>query len=85
MGPRLLHAGWHAWRPAVPLARWARLAAPAGLAAGVLATPYHGRSGDDGRVRLDAPAAACQLQVWHPDLPMGTPAVAQALPLGAPS
>jgi len=47
----------------------------------VVATPWHAVTGDDGRARLDAPAAVYRLQVWHPDLPVGAPAVAQVLTL----
>jgi plastocyanin len=47
----------------------------------VVPTPYFAVTGSEGRVRLEAPAAAYELLVWHPDLPVGTPALAQPLAL----
>lgn len=46
----------------------------------VVDTPYHGLTGADGRLALPAvPAGAYQLRSWHPALPPGEPALAQAL------
>jgi plastocyanin len=47
----------------------------------VVETPWHAVTDADGRARLDAPAADYRLQVWHPDLPVGAPAVGQPLTL----
>jgi plastocyanin len=46
----------------------------------VVPTPYYGQSGANGSVKLDnVPAGSYQLLVWHPDLPVGAPARAQAV------
>lgn len=34
----------------------------------VLDTPYFGKTGDDGKARLDAPAGKYRMRVWHPRL-----------------
>lgn len=47
----------------------------------VVETPWHATTDAEGRARLDAPAAAYQLQVWHPELPAGAPALTQPLVL----
>lgn len=47
----------------------------------VVPTPWYAVTGIDGRAQLDAPADGYQLQVWHHDLPVGAPAVAQPLAL----
>jgi plastocyanin len=50
----------------------------------VVETPHHAVSGADGRVRLDAvPAGSYRLRVWHPELPVGAPALEQPLAVGA--
>lgn len=50
----------------------------------VVETPHHGRSGADGRVRLDnVPPGAYTLHAWHPALPVGAPAVER--PLAVPA
>lgn len=46
----------------------------------VLDTPWHARSGADGRVRLDAPPGDYILQVWHAN---ATKPYAQGITLGA--
>lgn len=47
-------------------------------------TPYLGISGANGRLRLsDVPAGSYRLRSWHPDLPVGAPALDQALVVGA--
>lgn len=50
----------------------------------VVATPHFGHSGADGRVRLaDVPPGSYRLRVWHAELPLGTPALDQALQVPA--
>jgi plastocyanin len=49
----------------------------------VVPTPWYGRSGDDGRVLIDAPPGTYRLLAWHPDLPVGAPALSQPLVLAA--
>lgn len=34
----------------------------------VVDTPYFGRTGSDGRVRIEAPAGRYRLRLWHPEL-----------------
>jgi plastocyanin len=34
----------------------------------VVDTPYFGRTGPDGRVRIEAPAGRYRLRLWHPEL-----------------
>ena len=47
-------------------------------------TPYHGRSGADGRVQIDdVPPGSYRLRSWHPALPPGAPALDQPLQLAA--
>ena len=45
----------------------------------VVATPYHGVSGADGRIRLDVPAGSYRLRSWHNSLPTGAPPLDEAL------
>jgi plastocyanin len=50
----------------------------------VVETPYFGRSGSAGRVVLDnVPAGAYRLRTWHPALPVGAPAIDQAVTVAA--
>jgi plastocyanin len=50
----------------------------------VLETPWHARTGADGRAQLDAPPpGAYKLRAWHPGLPPGQPAAEQAVQLPA--
>lgn len=50
----------------------------------IIDTPWHGRTGDDGRwVFAQAPAGAYRLRTWHPELPVGAPPGDQALRLEA--
>ena len=50
----------------------------------VVDTPYFGRSPAGGRLSLDnVPPGSYRLRVWHPDLPVGAPALDQALALPA--
>lgn len=50
----------------------------------VVDTPYHGQSAADGRIRLsDVPPGSYRLRSWHPDLPVGAPALDQVLVVGA--
>ena len=50
----------------------------------VVDTPYHGRTGPDGSVTLEAvPAANYQLRAWHPSQPVGAPASERALSVPA--
>ena len=47
-------------------------------------TPYFGRSGPDGKVSLDnLPPGSYRLRTWHTRLPVGTPALDQALTVPA--
>lgn len=47
-------------------------------------TPYLGLTGANGRLRLpDVPPGPYRLRSWHPDLPVGAPALDQALVVGA--
>lgn len=49
-------------------------------------TPYLGLTGANGRVRLpDVPPGHYRLRSWHPDLPVGAPALDQALVVGPAS
>lgn len=46
----------------------------------VVETPWHGRTGPDGRVQLtQVPAGGYRLRAWHPSLVAGAPASEQAL------
>ena len=46
----------------------------------VVPTPYYGRAGADGVVKLGlVPPGAYRLRTWHADLPVGAPAAEQAL------
>ncbi len=46
----------------------------------IVDTPWYGRSGADGRVRLpQPPAGSYKLRVWHASLPVGDPASEQPL------
>lgn len=49
----------------------------------VVETPYHGVSGADGRLKIDAPPGAYRLRAWHNSLPTGAPASDQALTVAA--
>jgi plastocyanin len=49
----------------------------------VVETPWHAKSGADGRVRIEAPAGSYRLLAWHPDFAPGAPAQAQPLVLPA--
>ena len=50
----------------------------------VVPTPYFGRSGADGKLSLDnVPAGNYRLRTWHIRLPVGTPALDQALTVPA--
>lgn len=50
----------------------------------VVDTPYHGRTGADGRLRLaDVPPGSYRLRAWHADLPTGAPALEQPLQVPA--
>nr|WP_315245757.1 methylamine utilization protein [uncultured Albidiferax sp.] len=50
----------------------------------VVPTPYFGRSGADGKLSLDnVPAGNYRLRTWHTRLPVGTPALDQALTVPA--
>jgi plastocyanin len=50
----------------------------------VVETPWHGQTNPLGQWRAPAvPAGSYTLQVWHPDLPTGTPPQGQALQVGA--
>lgn len=50
----------------------------------VVETPHYGRTGVDGRLKLDdVPAGTYRLRTWHPDLPVGAPAEDQPLQLPA--
>ena len=47
-------------------------------------TPWNGRSGDDGAIRIDGvPAGKYQLRVWHAGLPAGSEPAAVPVTLGA--
>ena len=49
----------------------------------VVDTPYYGQTAGNGRLRLaDVPAGTYRLRSWHPDLPVGAPALDQALVVG---
>ena len=49
----------------------------------VVETPYYGRSGPDGQVVLgNVPPGSYRLRAWHPALPVGAPALDQALTVG---
>ncbi|MEO7939771.1 MAG: methylamine utilization protein [Burkholderiaceae bacterium] len=57
-----------------------------GMAAWVVVvdTPYYGRSTATGTVAMaGVPAGSYRLRVWHPSLPVGTPAAEQPLVVGA--
>ena len=46
----------------------------------VVDTPYYGKTAGTGRVILpQVPAGSYRLRVWHPDLPVGAPALDRAL------
>ncbi len=45
----------------------------------VVETPYHARSVSNGKVQIEVPPGSYRLRVWHPDLPVGAPALDQAL------
>ncbi len=50
----------------------------------VVETPFYGRSAANGHVMLDnVPAGSYRLRAWHPNLPVGAPALDQALTLAA--
>ena len=50
----------------------------------VVETPYHARSGPNGRVMLDAvPEGNYRLRTWHAGMPVGAPALDQALRVSA--
>jgi plastocyanin len=50
----------------------------------VVPTPYFGRSGPDGKLSLDnLPAGNYRLRTWHIRLPVGAPALDQALTVSA--
>ena len=49
----------------------------------VLDTPYSAITDAGGNVTLQAPAGDYSLQVWHPQLPAGTPVIRRKLSLGA--
>ena len=50
----------------------------------VVPTPYFGRSGPDGKLTLDnLPPGNYRLRTWHVQLPVGTPALDQALTVPA--
>jgi len=49
----------------------------------IVETPWFARTDAQGRARLaDVPAGRHQLRTWHTDLPVGAPALSQALELG---
>ncbi len=46
----------------------------------VVDTPFHGRTGPDGKLSISAmPTGRYRLRVWHPAMPPGAPALDQAL------
>lgn len=48
----------------------------------VVDTPFYGRSAETGRVLLDnVPPGSYRLRVWHPAMPVGAPALDQAVTL----
>ncbi len=47
----------------------------------VVDTPYYAQTGADGRAVLDAPPGRYRLRTWHAGLPVGAPALEQALTL----
>ena len=50
----------------------------------VVETPYFGMAGDTGKVSLaNVPAGSYRLRVWHSALPVGAPAMEQAMTVGA--
>jgi plastocyanin len=50
----------------------------------VVETPHHGRSDERGRVSVaEVPPGRYTLHAWHPDLPLGQAAVAQAVDVTA--
>ncbi len=49
----------------------------------VVETPWHGITPAAGTLRLDAPPGSYRLRVWHPGLPVGAPALDQALEVAA--
>ena len=50
----------------------------------VVATPWYGKTGSDGVLRLpDVPAGSYRLRSWHSTLPVGAPAADQALEVTA--
>lgn len=50
----------------------------------VVPTPYFGSSGPDGKLSLDnVPAGNYRLRTWHTRLPVGTPALDQAVTVPA--
>lgn len=48
----------------------------------VVETPYHARTGADGRAVIDVPPGSYRLRSWHPGLPAGAAAQDQALTVG---
>lgn len=48
----------------------------------VVETPYYAMSDAQGRAVIDAPPGSYRLRSWHPGLPVGAPALDQALELG---
>ena len=49
----------------------------------IVDTPFHGRTGADGQLRLDGvPAGSYKLRAWHPNLPEGAAPVPLALRVG---
>lgn len=49
----------------------------------IVETPHHALTGNTGRVRLDnVPPGSYRLRSWHPELPVGAPALDQALVVG---
>jgi plastocyanin len=52
----------------------------------IVETPYYGRSGADGKLTLaNVPPGDYRLRVWHTRLPVGAPALDQAVALAATS
>lgn len=50
----------------------------------IVETPYYGRSGADGKLTLDnLPPGEYRLRVWHTRLPVGAPALDQAVAVAA--
>lgn len=48
----------------------------------VVDTPYYGMTGGDGQVTVTAPAGHYRMQVWHADLPAGSPPVERDVVVG---